>query len=292
MTTPYGAGSHVRATGEPSLGVGRPTVIEPSTGWGRLDLRELWTYRELLAVLVARDIKVRYKQTVLGIVWVVLQPLAAMGLFTLVFGMLAKIPSEGHPYALFVYAALLPWTFFANAVGSSGNSLVRSAGLIGKVYFPRLIVPLAAVGAGLVDFAVSSAVLLVLLVVYGAGWSIHLLAFPLFAAAAVFTALGTGILLSALVVSYRDFRNVIPFLLQIWMFATPVIYPASMIPGRWRWILYANPMAGLVEGFRSVFLGTPFDLPALGFSFGGAVLLFLMGIGYFERVERHFADII
>ena len=292
MTEPHGNEAHARTAGEAAPGHGHRTFIEPSKGWRMLDLRELWSYRELLGVLVIRDIKVRYKQTFLGVFWVVLQPLAAMGIFTLVFGKLAKIPSEGYPYALFVYAALLPWTFFANAVGSSGNSLVSSAGLIGKVYFPRLIVPIAAVGAGLVDFAVSAAVLLLLLIAFGAGWSVNLLAAPFLAAAVVFTALGTGILLSALVVSYRDFRNVIPFLLQVWLFTTPVIYPAALIPERWRWVLYANPMAGLVEGFRSVFLGKPFDPLALGASFAGAILLFIAGVLYFGRVERNFADII
>ena len=292
MTEPHGNEAHARTAGEAAPGHGHRTFIEPSKGWRMLDLRELWSYRELLGVLVIRDIKVRYKQTFLGVFWVVLQPLAAMGIFTLVFGKLAKIPSEGYPYALFVYAALLPWTFFANAVGSSGNSLVSSAGLIGKVYFPRLIVPIAAVGAGLVDFAVSAAVLLLLLIAFGAGWSVNLLAAPFLAAAVVFTALGTGILLSALVVSYRDFRNVIPFLLQVWLYTTPVIYPAGLIPGQWRWVLYMNPMAGLVEGFRSVFLGKPFDPPALVASFAGAILLFLAGVLYFERVERNFADII
>ena len=292
MTGRLGNEAHLRGAGETHPEIGRVTVIEPAKGWCRVDLRELWSYRELLGVLVMRDIKVRYKQTSLGVLWVVLQPLASTVIFTLIFGKLAKIPSEGYPYTLFVYSALLPWTYFANAVSSCGNSLVGSAGLIGKTYFPRIIIPIAAVGAGLVDFAVSAAVLLLLLAAFGVGWSANLLAAPFLVGAVVFTALGTGILLSALVVSYRDFRNVIPFLLQIWLYTTPIIYPTGLIPERWQWVLYANPMAGLVEGFRSVFLDKPFDPAALGASFAGAILLFLAGVLYFEKVERSFADII
>lgn len=273
-------------------GTARTTVIEPSRGWRMLDVGEFWAYRELLWVLVLRDIKVRYKQTVLGVLWVIIRPLASMALFTLVFGMLARIPSDGSPYAVFVFAALVPWTFFAGAVGASGNSLVGSAGLIGKIYFPRLIIPVAAVGSGLVDLAVSAAFLLVLMPIFGVAWSARLLAAPLLVAAVLVMALGVGTLFSALTVAYRDFGSVLGFVLQIWMYATPVIYPSSLVPADWRWVLHANPMAALIEGFRSAFLGRPFDLPAIGIACVAAAAVFVAGVAYFEKVERRFADII
>ena len=268
------------------------TVIEPQRGWRALDLKELWAYRELLWVLTARDVKVRYKQTVLGFAWAIIQPVMLMIVFSIFFGRLAQMPSDGIPYPIFVYAALLPWTFFANAISTSGNSLVGSAQLVSKVYFPRLIIPLSSVGAGLVDFAISAGVLLLLMAWYGVGWSLNLLAAPLLVAGVVFIALGVGTFLSALTVAYRDFRYVIPFMVQFWMFATPVVYPASLVPEAWRWLLYLNPMAGLIEGFRSAFLGRPFDIPALAISLGVALVLFLVGVAYFEKVERRFADII
>lgn len=269
----------------------RPVRIQPRNSW-RLDLRELWEYRELLWILALRDIKVRYKQTVLGVLWVILQPLTAMSIFSLVFGHLAKLPSDNLPYPIFVFTALLPWTFFANAVTSSGNSVVGSANLISKVYFPRLIIPLASIGGNLLDFAISCLILLVMMLFYGLGWSLNLLAAPVLVLALGFIALGVGTLLSALNVAYRDFRYVIPFLVQVWMFATPVVYPASLLPEDWRWVLYLNPMAGVVEGFRSAFLGRAFDVPGLGLSFIIGTLAFLVGVWHFNRVERRFADII
>lgn len=269
----------------------RPVRIQPRNTW-RLDLRELWEYRELLWILALRDIKVRYKQTVLGVLWVILQPLTAMSIFSLVFGHLAKLPSDNLPYPIFVFTALLPWTFFANAVTSSGNSVVGSANLISKVYFPRLIIPLASIGGNLLDFAISCLILLVMMLFYGLGWSLNLLAAPVLVLALGFIALGVGTLLSALNVAYRDFRYVIPFLVQVWMFATPVVYPASLLPEDWRWVLYLNPMAGVVEGFRSAFLGRAFDVPGLGLSFIIGTLAFLVGVWHFNRVERRFADII
>lgn len=267
------------------------TLIRPRAGWRSLDLKELWAYRELLWVLTLRDIKVRYKQTVLGVAWAVIQPVVTMVVFSIFFGRLAKLPSDGIPYPIFVYAALLPWTFFANALSNSANSLLGSANLVSKVYFPRLIIPLSSVGAGLIDFAVSAVILLILMLYYGVGWSPNLLLMPVLAAAVIFAALGVGTLLSALNVAYRDFRYVIPFLIQLWMFATPVVYPASLVPDRWRWLFYLNPMAGLIEGFRSTFLGRPFDLSALALSFIVAGLFFLGGVLYFKKVERRFADI-
>lgn len=268
------------------------TVIEPPKGWHMLDWPELWAYRELLWVLTMRDIKVRYKQTVLGAAWAVIRPFITMVIFSLVFGQLAKMPSDGFPYPVFVYAGLLPWTFFAGAIGASGNSLVGSAHLVSKVYFPRLIIPLSSVGAGLVDLLVSTGVLLLMMLWYGVGWSFNLLAAPLLLVGVVFISLGVGTLLSALTVAYRDFTHLTPFMVQIWMYITPVIFPVSLVPERWQWLLFINPMTGLVEGFRSAFLGRPFDLQGLSISFAIAIAVFAIGVAYFEKVERRFADII
>jgi lipopolysaccharide transport system permease protein len=202
------------------------------------------------------------------------------------------MPSDGYPYPVFVYAALLPWTFFAAAIGTSGGSLVGSSHLVSKVYFPRLIIPLSSVGAGLVDLLISTAILLLMMLWYGVGWSWNLLAAPLLLLAVIFAALGVGTLLSALTVAYRDFTHLTPFMVQIWMYITPVIFPVSLVPERWQWLLYLNPMTGLVEGFRSAFLGRPFDLAGVGISFAIAIAVFLVGVAYFEKVERRFADII
>ena len=268
------------------------TIMKPQTGWRLLDLKELWAYRELLYVLTIRDIKVRYKQTILGFAWAIIQPVMMMVVFSIFFGRLAQIPSDGYPYPIFVYAALLPWTFFANAITSSAGSLVGSTNLVSKVYFPRLIIPLSSVGSGLVDFAVAAVILLLLMVYYGVSWTLNLLMAPVLLAGLVLTALGVGTFLAALNVAYRDFRYVVPFLVQFWLFATPVAYPASLVPVRWQWALYLNPMAGVIEGFRSTFLGRPFDSFGLLVSLGMAVALFAAGILYFEKVERRFADII
>ena len=268
------------------------TIIEPQKGWRLLDWRELWAYRELLFVLTMRDIKVRYKQTVLGFAWAIIQPVMLMVVFAIFFGGLAKMPSDGFPYPIFVYAALLPWTFFANAVTNSANSLVGSANLVSKVYFPRLIIPLSSVGSGLVDFAIAAVVLLLLMLYYGISWTPNLLMAPVLVAGAVLTALGVGTCLAALNVAYRDFRYVIPFLVQFWMFATPVVYPASLVPQEWKWVLFLNPMAGVIEGFRSAFLGRAFDVLGLSVSLAVATILFVAGVLYFEKVERRFADII
>jgi lipopolysaccharide transport system permease protein len=268
------------------------TVIRPTKGWRSLDLKELWAYRELLWVLTERDIKVRYKQTVLGAAWAVIQPVMLMVVFSIFFGRLAGMPSDGLPYPIFAYAALLPWTFFANALASSAGSVVGSSHLISKVYFPRLIIPLASIGSWLVDFLIATLILLSLMVFYDVGWSMNLLAAPILLLAVAFTALGVGTLLAALTVAYRDFRYVVPFLLQFWMFATPVVYPASLVPDHWQWVLNLNPMAGLIEGFRSTFLARPFDVSAIATSLGAGIVMFVAGIMYFERVERRFADLI
>jgi len=268
------------------------TVIEPAKGWRTLDFKELWAYRELFWVLTLRDIKVRYKQTVLGVAWAVLQPVLTMLIFTVVFGGLAKIPSDGYPYAIFVFTALLPWTFFANAVSTSSTSLITASNMVSKIYFPRLIIPLSSIGAGLVDLAISTVVLFALMIWFGVGWSLNLLLIPVLLAVVIFTALGVGTLLSALTVAYRDFRFVVPFMVQIWMYATPVVYPVSLVPEKWQWVLFLNPMTGVIEAFRSAFLDRPFDLPSIGISLLMSVLIFICGIAYFERVERRFADII
>lgn len=268
------------------------TVIVPPKGWHMLNWRELWAYRELLWVLTSRDIKVRYKQTVLGAAWAVLRPVLTMLIFSVVFGTLAKMPSDGFPYPVFVYAALLPWTFFATAISASGQSLVGSTNLVSKVYFPRLIIPLSSIGAGLVDLAISTGILLLMMLWYGVGWSVNLFAAPVLLLAVIFIALGVGTLLSALTVAYRDFTHLTPFIVQIWMYVTPVIFPVSLVPERWQWLLYLNPMTGLIEGFRSAFLGKAFDMHGLGISFAIAVVVFVVGVTYFEKVERRFADII
>jgi lipopolysaccharide transport system permease protein len=268
------------------------TVIEPPSGWHFLNLKELWAYRELFWVLTVRDVKVRYKQTVLGAGWAIIQPVMTMVVFSIIFGGFAKMPSDGFPYPVFVYAGLLPWTFFANSLTRSGSSVVSSAQLVSKIYFPRLIIPLASVGMNIVDLAISTAVLLLLMLYFGVTWSVNLLAAPLLVVLVVFMALGVGTCIAALNVAYRDFSFLTPFLIQLWMFATPVIYPASLVPEKWHWLLYLNPMAGIIEGFRSAFLGTPFDLLLMGLSLLMAVVLFLTGVLYFEKVERRFADII
>jgi len=202
------------------------------------------------------------------------------------------MPSEGYPYPIFIYTALLPWTFFASAIGTSGQSLVASAQLVSKVYFPRLIISLSSIGASLVDLLVSCVLLLPLMYWYHTGWSVNLIGAPVLIAGVVFTALGVGTLLSALTVAYRDFAHITPFVVQIWMYVTPVIFPVSVVPVRWQWLLYLNPMTGIVEGFRSVFLGRPFDLPGLLASFAIGLITLVIGVSYFERVERRFADVI
>lgn len=269
------------------------TVIQASRGWRALDLRELWRFRELTYFLAWRDVKVRYKQTALGAAWAVLQPLLAMLIFSIFFGRLAKLPSDGIPYPLFAFVGVLPWTFFANAATTSGQSLVSNTNLVSKVYFPRLVVPMAAVFAALVDLAIGFVLLLGLLMFFRAPAGPQLGMLPLFVVLAVATALGVGIWLSALDVQYRDVRYAIPFLIQIWLFATPVVYPSSLVPEPYRAILGLNPMAGVVEGFRWALLGNPH--PPFGLLLVSALVVLLLlssGILYFRRMERIFADVI
>ena len=269
------------------------TIIEPRKGWAPVDLNELWNYRELLHFLTKRDIKVRYKQTVLGGLWAIIQPVFTMLVFTFFFGRLAKMPSDGIPYPIFVYAGLLPWTYFANALSASGNSLVGSANLITKVYFPRLIVPASASLAGLLDFFVAMIVLGALMVYYQflPGFAIFL--FPVLVGLTFLCAVGAGLWLSALNVQYRDIRYVIPFLVQLWMFVSPVIYPVSMIQKEYQWLLALNPMGGVIKAYRASLLGhLPVDWSLLGISTGIILVLFISGLYYFRRMEQVFADVV
>jgi lipopolysaccharide transport system permease protein len=269
-------------------------VIEPGRGWFHIDWRELWRYRELLYFLTWRDVKLRYKQTVFGVAWAVLQPLATMAVFAIFFGRLAGLGSKtgGAPYPVYVFAGLLPWTFFANAITQSGNSLVNSANIITKVYFPRLCIPFAAVGAGLVDLAVSLAVLLLLMLYYHIALTWQLLLVVPLIAATMLAAAGVGTVLAALTASYRDFRYIVPFMVQLWMFVTPVIYPSSLVPAKWRFAFALNPMSGLIEGLRGAFLGSSLEWRPIGISLGAAFALFFLGVAYFRRVERRFADVV
>ena len=267
--------------------------IRPSKGWVALQLGDLWVYRELLYFLTWRDIKVRYKQTILGATWAIIQPLFTMLLFTLFFGKLGHIPSDGVPYPIFAYAGLLPWTFFSNAVTNSGNSLVGSANLITKVYFPRMIIPGAAVGAGLVDFAIAFVILIALMIYYHVALTWNLLALPLLLALTTLLALGVGMWASALNVKYRDIRYALPFLVQLWMFFSPVIYPVSLMPQKWRWILWLNPLSGIIEGFRSSLFGVnQFDWTALSISIVVTLGILVYSAYSFRRMERVFADIV
>jgi len=268
-------------------------VIEPSRGWVGLKLRELWEYRELVYFLVWRDVKVRYKQTVLGALWAIIQPLFSMLVFTVVFGRLAKIPSDGIPYPLFSYAALLPWNYFAQGLSSSSDSLVGSANLIKKVYFPRLAIPVAAVCGGVVDFLIAFCVLLLMMAYFGVRPTANVVWLPLFLLLALVTALGVGLWLSALNVEYRDVKYTVPFLVQFWMYATPIVYPSSLLPEPWKTLYGLNPMAGVVEGFRWALLGvkTP-PGPMLWASVAAAVGLLVSGAFFFRRMEKTFADVV
>jgi len=267
--------------------------IRPSHGWVIPELRDLWEYRELLYFLVWRDVKVRYKQTALGVAWVVLQPLATTLMFTVIFGNLAKIPSENMPYAVFSLAGLVPWNVFAGALSRGGVSLVGSAHLISKVYFPRLVIPVASVLGGLVDLAIVFALLLGLMLFFGIVPTAAIVTLPLFLLLALATALGVSLWLAALNVQYRDVGYLIPFLAQLWMYATPVVYPASMIPEQWRILYGLNPMTGVVEGFRWALFGTG-QAPGLMLAVSVLTVLVLLvsGAFFFQRMEETFADVV
>jgi len=268
-------------------------VVKPSKGWISLKLKELWEYRELLYFMAWRDIKVRYKQTVLGAAWAIIQPFFTMVVFSIFFGKLAGVPSDGLPYPIFAYAALVPWTFFANGLNQSSNSLVGNANLIKKVYFPRLVVPISSVISGLVDFVLAFIVLLGMMLVYGIFPTINIVWLPFLLLLTLVSGLGVGLWLSAMNVQFRDVRYTVPFLTQFWLFATPIAYPSSLLSEPWRTIYGINPMVGVVEGFRWALLGADTapgpiiivsSLVALGLLVGGGF--------YFRRMEKTFADVI
>lgn|SRR5262245_53672922 len=265
--------------------------LEASSGWVSLKLREVFEYRELLYFLTWRDIKVRYKQTALGAAWAIIQPVFTMVVFSLFFGRLAKVPSDGIPYPIFSFAALVPWTFFANGLSQSSNSLVGSANLIRKVYFPRLAIPIATVMSEGVDFMLSFIVLIAMMFYYGIVPTVNILFLPLLLILALVTSLGVGLWLSAMSVQFRDVRYVVPFITQFWMLATPIAYPSSLLSEPWRTLYGINPMAGVVEGFRWALLGTSkAPGPIIGVSSAVAALILLSGAFYFRRMEKTFAD--
>lgn len=290
LHTDAGRGLSPALAGDPD---GPHLVIEPAERWPRLDMHELWAYRGLLFFLVWRDVRVRYAQTVLGAAWAVLQPVLSMVVFTVIFGRFAKIPSDGVPYSLFSLAALVPWTYFSTAFTGASNSLVASTSLITKVYFPRLIIPVAPVVAGLVDFAIGVAILVLMMFGYRVTPApASLLVVPLLVVVMMLTATGVGCWLSALNIQYRDVKYVVPFLAQVWMYASPVVYPLSLVPARWRTLYGLNPLAGVIEGFRAALLGTgtvPWSV--IGVSVLSSVVLCCTGAVYFRHTERVFADV-
>ena len=267
-------------------------VIRPRPGWQPIDFREVWQYRELLGFLVWRDVKIRYRQTVLGAAWAVLQPLLLMVIFSALFHRIGKVESGGATYSLFAFAGLLAWTFFANAVTASSNSLIGNQNLVSKIYFPRVFIPLGAIGALALDLVPSILLCLLMLAYYGWGLSLWLLLLPLFVLGTVLAASGTGFILSALSVQFRDVKYVVPFLIQAGLFATPVIYPIAYIPQRYQVWMGLNPMAGMAEGFRLAILGTPPNWAVIGTSLSISAALFVGGLFFFRRLERRFADVI
>ena len=268
-------------------------LIKPSRGWALPQIRDIWAYRELLYFLVWRDLKVRYKQTVLGVLWAIIQPFFLMVIFSIFFGKLAKIPSEGIPYPIFAYTALLPWSYFAQSLNACSESLVGNSHLITKVYFPRLIIPISSVLSGLVNFGISFGILLAMMFYYHIIPTLTALLLPLLVLMTMATALGAGLWLSALNVQYRDIRYAKSFLVQFWFFVTPVVYPSSLVPGIWRFFYGLNPMVGVVEGFRGVLLGKgQISGPMFAVSIIVMALLLITGIFYFRRMEKGFADVV
>ena len=270
------------------------TLLKPPKGMSALNLRDLWTYRELIVFMIWRDIKVRYKQTLLGASWAILQPVMSMIVFTIFFGNLADVPSDGAPYPIFTFTALLPWQLFSKALLDAARSLVSNRHMITKVYFPRLILPLSSILAGLVDFAIALVVLLGLMIYYQTPLRWSMLTMPLFLLMALLAALGAGLWFSALNALYRDVAYVMPFLAQFWMFVTPIVYPASMVPEKWRLLYFLNPMTGVVEGFRWAILGTVPTLPInmILLSVGVSLVVLVSGLFYFRSMERLFADMV
>jgi len=268
------------------------TVIKPHQNWWFINLSELWAYRELAWVMVLRDLKVRYKQTVLGIAWAVLQPLTMLLIFTLIFGKLAKIPSDGYPYPVFVFSGLLAWNLFSTSVGAAGMSLVSSSHLVSKVYFPRIIIPIASIGVSVVDFLISCVLLLIMMLIYQQPITLSIIYLPLLLGGLLLVSLGMGCWLAAVTVRYRDFRFVITYMLQIWMYITPVLYPVSIVPEQWRWLLYLNPMYVWINAIRASFLGDVIDTSGMILSLAISAAIFIFGLYYFEKSQRKFADVI
>jgi len=275
-----------------SISVSGLRVIEPPKGWLAVNWLEIWQYRELLYFLTWRDIKVRYKQTVLGILWAFIQPFLRLVIFSVVFGRMAHMDSGIYPYPIFLYAALLPWQFFSDALSRSSMSVVGGGSLVSKVYFPRLVIPIASVGACLVDFAVACVILLGLMLYYGLYPTALIVWMLPLTLLTVVVALGAGIFLSALNVAYRDFRQVVPFMLQVWFFASPIVWPITKVPEPWRWVVAMNPITGIAEAYRYAVLGQPFVGWHLGVSVVTTALLFAFGLHVFRRLEKRFADII
>mgnify|MGYP000858748062 FL=1 len=269
-------------------------IIQPVKGWIALNLRDLWIYRELVYFLTWRDLKVRYKQSVLGVLWAIIKPLLTMVVFTIFFGNLAKLPSDGLPYPIWSYTGLLPWEFFAAALSVSARSMLTSGSMVSKIYFPRIIVPLSSVFANLVDFLIAFVILIGMMFFYHITPTINMVWLPAFLLLAVITALGVGLWFSALLVMYRDVNYMLPFITQLWMFISPVVYASSTIPEKWRFLYSLNPMAGVVEGFRWAMLGTTQSISPLmvGISAGIALVIFISGLFFFRRMERVFADMI
>jgi len=276
---------------EPTSAAEHEIVIEAKSGWIPVDWEEMWHFRELLYFLVWRDLKVRYKQTTLGVAWAVLQPLFSMIVFSVIFGGLAKLNSEGFPYAVFVYAGLLPWTFFSSAVGLASQSLVNQQHMLTKVYFPRLFIPTASIGASLVDIIISGFVYAGILCWYRVWPTWQIAALPALLVLTLMAVLGAGYILSALTVRFRDFRHAIPFMLQAMMYISPVIYSVSIFPAKYHWLLALNPMMGIIDGYRSAILGRPWNFTTLVVSTLSTFIIFFYGLFYFRRVERKFADI-
>jgi len=269
----------------------RVTLIKPTNGWAALNLRDLWLYRELIFFMTWRDLKVRYKQTLLGVGWAILQPFMTMIVFSIFFGSLAQVPSDGVPYPIFTYAALIPWTLFSKALQDASRSLVANSHMITKVYFPRMILPISSVLAGVVDFLIAFLVLLGMMLYFNITPTANAWTLPLFLVLAVITAIAVGLWLSALNVLYRDINYILPFLTQFWMYLTPIAYPSSMVPEKWQAIYALNPMTGVVEGFRWALLGTGQPPGLMTFvSAGVAIILLISGMFYFKRMERLFAD--
>lgn len=266
--------------------------IRPAASWVPLNFKQVWAYRELLYFLMWRDVKVRYKQTVLGAAWAIIQPLFTMLIFTLFFGRLAGVPSDNVPYPVFVYAGLLLWTFFSNALSNSGNSLVGNQNLLTKVYFPRIIIPAATVGAGLVDLAIGFLVLIGLMIYYGVGLTAGIFLIPVIIIFTTLLALGVGMWASALNVKYRDVRFALPFAIQLWMFLSPIIYPSTFVPAKWRWLLTLNPLTGLIDGFRAALFAQRINWSSLAISIAMTLAILVYAAYVFRRMERSFADIV